>query len=207
MTFAPRPTPRCKGALMEDGALMTVVEAGITSQLFTSLVVSLCAELKQTLSLQEAVTPPQGVGPRDMECFQLELHGFLKELQCPHVSLTEGVFGGMSTSHQCLLLLDYLVSEVMTSRLVLTQQDEDAAMDTTTGEQVRHACIIGGFQASIHVTYMSHTCPMQSRTIGANLAAILKMYDFSRPPPNVTIRQVYQKIIGMVRPLAMTTPP
>lgn len=168
------PSPRCKGPLMKEGALMTAVQAGITSQPFTSLVLSLCAELKQAHSLQEAVTPPQPqgwAGAGDIECFQLELHGVLKELHCPHVSLTGGV-AMLSTSHQCLLLLDYLVSEVMTSRLVLTQQDEDAAMDTTTGGQVRHACTWtppqGGFQAPMYVYVtcmsMSHVCPCPSHT-------------------------------------------
>lgn len=48
------------GPLFEEGALEAAVKAGLGSELFIGLCVSLCVELKALLGLSEAVSPPQG---------------------------------------------------------------------------------------------------------------------------------------------------
>ena len=48
------------GPLFDDGALTAAVAAGLESQQFIELCVSLCERLKPLLELNEAVTPPQG---------------------------------------------------------------------------------------------------------------------------------------------------
>lgn len=48
------------GPLFDDGVLLATVTAGLESQLFIELCVSLCEKLKGLLGLSEAITPPQG---------------------------------------------------------------------------------------------------------------------------------------------------
>ena len=48
------------GPLFDDGALTAAVAAGLESQHFIELCVSLCERLKSLLELSEVVTPPQG---------------------------------------------------------------------------------------------------------------------------------------------------
>ena len=99
---------------MEEGALHTAVQEGMQSPAYTDLLTALCAELKASAGLQESVTRPQG--PDDAESFQLELRGLLRELQCPHFSLTADMHV-LDSAEKRLLVLDYLVSEVLAARL------------------------------------------------------------------------------------------
>lgn len=115
------PLSRCSyaGPLQEEGGLTAAVEGGLSSVPFIELCLSLCAELRKLLRLQENVSRPQGwlhdltvtpflllllllhhlllvpsplpppPGPEDAESFKLELRAFLQELHCPHPALLE----------------------------------------------------------------------------------------------------------------------
>jgi len=117
---------------MEAGALKTAVKEGLDSESYISLLTSLCSELKSAHSLQEEVTHPQGRG--DAESLQLELRSFLLELKCPHLELTMDMMVLFSYEKR-LLMMDYLVSEVMASRLVALQR-EGAELMEVNGKQV-----------------------------------------------------------------------
>lgn len=118
---------------MEDGALKTAIESGVDSIAYTDLLTSLCSELKSSAELQEAVTRPQGL--EDAESFQLELRSFLRELHCPHFSLTMDT-SVLSSYEKRLLLLDYLVSEVLASRLMTLRQRRKQDVMEVNGEEV-----------------------------------------------------------------------
>ena len=118
---------------MEDGALKQAVNEGLSSMAYTTLLVTLCSELKDSLGLEEGVTPPQG--SEDSTAFQMELRGVLVELHCPHVSLTTDM-NLLSSPSNRLLVLEYLVSEVLTARLNTVRREGEEAMEVN-GEEVR----------------------------------------------------------------------
>ena len=83
--------------------------------------------------LQEAVTPPQGVD--DHEAFQLELRGFLSELKFPQMDVIEGLgLTFLYSFRNRLLVLDFLVSELMATRLLLLRQSKEQVMETSDSE-------------------------------------------------------------------------
>ncbi len=118
---------------MEEGALKQAVEKGMASSEYTSLLTTLCSELKTSLGLREGVTPPRG--QLDEVAFQMELRGVLMELQCPHLSLTMDLTLLTSSPSNRLLVLDYLVSEVLATRLSAVRKDKEETMDVN-GEEV-----------------------------------------------------------------------
>ena len=160
-----------KGPLLEEGVLRSTLEEGLHSDVFIDTVAAICSELKQLYSLQEAVSKPQG--PADTDSFQLEMRSFLQELNCPHESLKE--LDLLSSFKKKLLLVDFLVSELLTARILkVKKRDTDGVeameVDGATG---------------VH-------------SVSANLKAILRAYGIKEPPPNITVKQVYDKIIGKV---------
>lgn len=133
---------------------------------------TICSELKQLYSLQEAVSKPQG--PADTDAFQLEMRSFLQELQCPHDSLKE--LDLLSSFKKKLLLVDFLVSELLTARLLKVKKKD---VDGIEAMEVDGA-------TGVH-------------SVSANLKAILRAYGIKEPPPNINVKQVYDRIIGKVK--------
>ena len=66
-------------------------------------------------------------GIEDQDTFNLEMKGFLQELQCPYLILTKSV-DSLSSHENRLLLLNYLLSELQTSRLVAEKEKQDVVM-------------------------------------------------------------------------------
>ena len=135
---------RYKGELEENGAFKSAAKAGIESKTYTQLIHSLCLELKKSLGLGESVTLPQG--KEDAESFQLELRAFLGEMKCPHSSLTSSM-EVLESYHKKLLLCDYLLSEVMASRLV--SSDGEEAMEVNGGEV---SCLMSSLHSCNRIT-------------------------------------------------------
>lgn len=160
-----------KGPLLEDGVLRSTLEKGLHSDVFIDTVITICSELKDLYSLQEAVSRPQG--PADADSFQLEMRSFLQELQCPHESLKE--LDLLSSFKKKLLLVDFLVSELLTARILKVKKKDSNGVE---------AMEVDG-ATGVH-------------SVSANLKAILRAYGINEPPPNITVRQVYDKIIGKV---------
>ena len=67
------------------------------------------------------------IGIADQDTFNLEMKGFLQELQCPFSILTESI-DALSNQDNRLLLLNYLLSELQTSRLLMEQEKQDVVM-------------------------------------------------------------------------------
>ena len=158
-----------KGPLLEEGVLRSTVEKGLHSDVFIDTTIAICSELKQLLSLQEAVSKPQG--PADTDAFQLEMRSFLQELSCPHESL--GELDLLSSFKKKLLLGDFLVSELLTARILKVKKRTDVEAMEVDGATGVHS-------------------------VPANLKAILRAYGINEPPSNITVKQVYDKIIGKV---------
>ena len=66
-------------------------------------------------------------GIADQDTFNLEMKGFLQELQCPYLTLTESI-DSLSNQDNRLLLLNYLLSELQASRLLMEQEKQDVVM-------------------------------------------------------------------------------
>ena len=159
---------------MEEDILRTILEKGLDSDVFIDTVITICSELKQLYSLQEAVSKPQG--PSDAESFQLEMRSFLQELQCPHDSLRE--LDLLSSFKKKLLLVDFIVSELLTARLLKAKKK-----DLSSAEAME---VDGATGAMIH-------------SVPANLEAILRAYGIKKPPPNITVKQLFDRIIEKVK--------
>lgn len=87
--------------------------------------------------------------------------------------------------HSRLLLLDYLLSELMAARLTGGKQEEEMV----TGQEVSHPD---------HPVWCVYCACMQGGSIENSLSAILRVYDIKQPPTDVTVKQVFDKIIGTV---------
>ncbi|XP_030075324.1 protein FAM98C isoform X1 [Microcaecilia unicolor] len=111
-----------EGSLMdeeeeEEVALAKLVSSGASCQELTALCCWLVTELRQLCSLEEDVSPTSG--PEDADTFQLEMSGVLSELNCPYTSLTSGdVTSRLTNAKNCLLLLEFLSSELQAARLL-----------------------------------------------------------------------------------------
>lgn len=158
---------------MEDGVLKESLEKGLESDHFIELVSAICSDLKQLCSLQEAVSKPQG--PTDAEAFELEMRSFLKELHCPHESLLRepNMLGSYKNK---LLLVDFLLSELLPARLIALKKrvkGEDEEME------------VDGAKRAVH-------------SVPANMEAILRAYGIKNPPPHITVKQLFDRIISKV---------
>ena len=120
--------------------------------------------------MQECVSRVSG--PEDAESFQLELRGFLQELNCPHTTLADN----LDQFDAKLLLIDFLLAELMASRLV-------ALRKATTAEEARE----------------SHGVP-------GNLGCILKTLGMSKPPAHVKAEQMFSKLIEKTKSVLQTAP-
>ena len=160
------------GPLMEEGGLKSCIKKGLDSDVFIELVTSVCSELKQLCSLQEAVSKPQGSA--DSESFELEMRSFLKELNCPHTLL--GELGLLGTYRKKLLLVDFVLSELLAARLAAVRRKNKGGVEDME---------VDGDKGAVH-------------SVPANLEAILRAYDIKKPPPNITVKQVFDRIIGKV---------
>ncbi|XP_065905812.1 protein FAM98B-like [Dysidea avara] len=113
-----------EGELSDTAALSKAVQEGLASRHYCQIIVQLCSELKETNKMEESVSPPQGV--EDQDTFNLEMKGFLQELQCPYSSLTSNI-GALNKDDNRMLLLSYLLSELQVSRL-LKEEDKQAVV-------------------------------------------------------------------------------
>lgn len=158
---------------MDDGVLKESLEKGLESDHFIKLVSTICSELKQLCSLQEAVSRPQG--PTDAEAFELEMRSFLQELHCPHECLLRepNMLGSYKNK---LRLVDFLLSELLPARLIAVRKrikGEDEKME------------VDGAKGAVH-------------SVSENMEAILRAYGINNPPPHITVKQIFDRIISKV---------
>ncbi|KAL4707113.1 hypothetical protein ACJJTC_011439 [Scirpophaga incertulas] len=157
-----------EGPLNDETTFAKALEGGPKSLEYAKLVHVLAEELKQLCQLEETVNEMKEVD--DSSSFLLELSSFLKELGCPYKSLVTGHMSSrLQTKEDCLLLLDYLISELMAARMVKVDQPKEKSnnkMDIIVRES----------------------------TTAKDLKDILITLKFNKPPPNITPEMLFAKM-------------
>ncbi|XP_005993024.1 protein FAM98B [Latimeria chalumnae] len=114
------------GPLLDEQALLKATENGVSSQEFTELCAWLASQIKLLCNLEETVTPI--TGEDDIENFQIEVSGFLKEMSCPYSTLITGdVKDRLKKKEDCLKLLLYLSSELQARQIFLSKRSPGLA--------------------------------------------------------------------------------
>uniref|UniRef100_A0A8C6Z2V2 Family with sequence similarity 98 member B n=1 Tax=Nothoprocta perdicaria TaxID=30464 RepID=A0A8C6Z2V2_NOTPE len=92
------------GPLLEEEALKKAAENGLASPEFLELCAWLGSQIKPLCNMEESITSTDG--DKDIESFQLEISGFLKEMSCPYSSLISGdIKQRLREKEDCLKLL------------------------------------------------------------------------------------------------------
>lgn len=152
------------------------VTDGFSNPELTGLVSQLVTELQQLAGTEEGLNPLKPGG--DIQEWKMELSSFLRELGCPYKDLTEGdVSARFTTRKSRLMLLDFLISELMSEKINLANKPRDT-MNINMEE---------------------------SATAGA-LKAMLLALGFPKPPDNITSLQLFEKVNGKVREMHSKAP-
>ncbi|CAB1312611.1 unnamed protein product [Coregonus sp. 'balchen'] len=117
-----------QGPLLDDGALEAAVSGGAPAPEFTKLCAWIVSELKLYCHLEENVHATNC--PSEAEGFQLEMSGLLSELACPYkVLITGDVTQRLLNKTNCLLLINFLISELEASRMIQVNKPQKAAQE------------------------------------------------------------------------------
>ncbi|XP_036928663.1 protein FAM98B [Acanthopagrus latus] len=116
------------GPLLEEKALLTAADGGLSSPEFVELCRWLASRLKPMCDLEESITS----GPDDMDSLQVEMSGLLKELHCPHEEVVSGILKGSAPSTKdhlkCVLFLssELQAAQIVSSRGVSNKEAEES---------------------------------------------------------------------------------
>ncbi|XP_025921786.1 protein FAM98B isoform X1 [Apteryx rowi] len=109
------------GPLLEEEALKKAAENGLSSPEFLELCVWLGSQIKPLCNMEESITSTDG--DKDIESFQLEISGFLKEMSCPYSSLISGdIKDRLREKEDCLKLLLFLSTELQALKILRSKQ-------------------------------------------------------------------------------------
>ncbi|KAF7282813.1 hypothetical protein GWI33_001953 [Rhynchophorus ferrugineus] len=152
------------GPLSKYSQLHAALEVGQKHEEFTKLVSFLTKEIRTLLNVDEEVNPISS--PEDSVAFVMEVTSFLKEINCPYKSLTHGLVSErLQNVSERLLLLDYLLSELMTARILQEKKPEKKI-----------------------------ELKLQETPEAADMRLILQNLRFPKPPVNITIKQLFDKL-------------
>ncbi|XP_033621184.1 protein FAM98B [Fukomys damarensis] len=116
-----------KGPLLEEEALTKAAEGGLSSPEFSELCVWLGSQIKSLCNLEESIT---SAGKDDLESFQLEISGFLKEMACPYSVLISGdVKDRLQKKDDCLKLLLFLSTELQALQILQKKKCKNSQLD------------------------------------------------------------------------------
>ncbi|XP_015510421.1 protein FAM98A [Neodiprion lecontei] len=167
------------GALSDANELSKALKDGPKSVEFTKLVAWLAEELSAFGEVDDSVNAI--TTPEDSSHFLLELSSFLKELGCANQNLIGGTVNQrLSTKYDRLVLLDYLVTELMTSKILGSfKSDADQQMEVTINESdtARHL---------------------------KNMLLALK---FQKPPDNISAQMLFTKLTTKLKEVVAQAPP
>lgn len=174
---------------------------------YTNLISFVTNELRVLCSVDEKVNAISNV--EDYVTFLMELSSFLKELGnvkellynglynyyinafegCPHESFVQGhISDRLSTKESRLLLLDYLVTELMAARIIQDKTPEKKIELKLVRYNYNYLILPNKF-----IYYKDET------TQASNMRKILMNFGFSKPPANITPKQLFQKLIPSVQ--------
>ncbi|XP_075783156.1 protein FAM98B isoform X1 [Pelodiscus sinensis] len=110
-----------KGPLLEEEVLSKAIENGLSSPEFSELCIWLSSQIKSVCDLEESITST--AGGEDVESFQLEISGFLKEMACPYSTLVSGdIKDRLKKKEDCLKLLLFLSTELQALQILHSKQ-------------------------------------------------------------------------------------
>ena len=152
-----------------------VVSDGVLNPIFTKLVVYLAREVSSLSDLEDQLQEADCCS----EAWMMELSSLLRELGCPHVSLTEGpVSDRLNSKRSRLVLLDFLLSELMAARMIAENQSD---------KNLR--------------------IQLQESPTAAALKRMLLALGFPKPPDNITPLQLWDKVAAKVTEITSKAPP
>uniref|UniRef100_A0A8C3N570 Uncharacterized protein n=1 Tax=Geospiza parvula TaxID=87175 RepID=A0A8C3N570_GEOPR len=109
------------GALLEEEALKKAAENGLSSPEFFELCIWLGSQIKSLCNMEESITATDGL--KDIESFQLEISGFLREMACPYSSLVSGdIKDRLREKEDCLKLLLFLSTELQALKILQSKK-------------------------------------------------------------------------------------
>lgn len=146
---------------------------------FSRIVSYLTYKLSNLLTLEEKVNPIQS--DNDRETLFLEISSFLKEVPCPYRHLTVGPINERFNSNQSKVdLLDFLTSEVLAAKIVSINKPK--IKPTIISQKINES--------------------EEARA----LVSILKSLCFPKPPPTVSITEIWSKIENKLKNLLSQLP-
>ncbi|KAJ8936859.1 hypothetical protein NQ318_012822 [Aromia moschata] len=152
------------GPLLQKTQLPVAIEGGPKNVEYTQLVNFLTNEIRTLLAIDEEVNAV--TSPEDSVAFVMEITSFLKELNCPYTALTDGLVSDrLQNVSDRLLLLDYLITELMGARILQEKKPEKKI-----------------------------ELKLQETPEGADMRLILQTLRFPKPPPNISITTLFQKL-------------
>ncbi|KAJ8922254.1 hypothetical protein NQ315_004191 [Exocentrus adspersus] len=152
------------GPLLQKPQFPIAVEGGPKSVEYSKLVNFLTNEIRTLSGIDEEVNAISF--PEDSIAFIMELTSFLKELNCPYTNLTHGLVSErLQTVSDRLLLLDYLITELMGARILQDKKPEKKI-----------------------------ELKLQETPEGADMRQILQTLRFPKPPANISISTLFQKL-------------
>lgn len=111
------------GPISDPNILKNALNDGIKSADFRQAIVWLAGEIRILGDLEEDVHEDE-----DANTFILELSSLLKELRCPHVHLITGhVSDRLQDEDSRILLLDFLITELMSLKMYIANRPQDTS--------------------------------------------------------------------------------
>lgn len=165
------------GPLLDFTKLSEAVKDGATSLHFTGLVAWFSGELATFIDIDETVRPAKN----QANTFLLELSLFLREMGCVNEKLVTGCINHrLSTESERLLLLEYLATELMASKLLEDKYPkEEKQLEITINES----------------------------DTARDLKNILITLKFQKPPDNITPDVLFSKLQSKLLEVLQTLPP
>uniref|UniRef100_A0A2C9LAT8 Protein FAM98A n=1 Tax=Biomphalaria glabrata TaxID=6526 RepID=A0A2C9LAT8_BIOGL len=172
------------GPLLDGKLLADALASGAKSVAYTQLVEWAVSLLASFYNIDSKVSAIQG--PSDSEHFLMELSGFLREFACPYSVLTEGpIDKRLATKNACLQLLDYLLTELASAKILAVKKPAMLAT-LSTGSNV--------------VTEKSES------DIAKHLKEALMALKFAEPPDNITSFDLFTKLENKLKGLMSQNP-
>ncbi|CAH0547261.1 unnamed protein product [Brassicogethes aeneus] len=157
-----------KGLLINKTELIAAIDGGQKSIPYTELVKYVTNEIRTLSNIDEEVNAIST--PEDSVSFVMELSSFLKELNCPYRDLTKGhVSDRLQNTSDRLTVLDYLLTELMGARIT---------QETKPEKKIE--------------------LKLQETSEAADMRIILQTLRFPKPPANISIPTLFQKLVPTV---------
>ncbi|CAG9761410.1 unnamed protein product [Ceutorhynchus assimilis] len=155
-------------AISTSEDLHVAIEAGLKDKQYNNLIQFLTTELRALLNMDEDVNCATSL--EDYTAFVMIISSFLRELNCPHESLTGGILTARLTKYSDkLLLVKYLVDQLMLARFLQEKVPEKKL-----------------------------ELKLQETRESSDMRQILQTLRFPKPPANITSTQLFDKIVATI---------